>query len=169
MTEKFSLTMRVKVDDLEQLRRHFDAESTLEYFRAGRLVEWLRALGCNGEASAVSAIDRNDPEAIEKIRAALKIDASENTFKARTTISNLTGMHARVAGIFAQKAGDFKSSITVKANGKTVDGKSTMALLSMGIIYGTELSIVAEGSDAERAVKELKSLIDSGFGEESYD
>ena len=88
---------------------------------------------------------------------------------ATTTISNLTGLHALTASKFAQKAASFKSDITIEANDKTCNAKSTVELLSMGIIYQTEVLISADGEDAKQAVKELKAMIDSQFGEESYD
>ena len=88
---------------------------------------------------------------------------------AATTISNLTGLHALTASKLAQKAAAFKSDIQIEANDKTCDAKSTVALMSMGIIYNTEVLIIAEGEDAKQAVAALKALIDSQFGEESYD
>lgn len=88
---------------------------------------------------------------------------------ATTTITNLTGLHALTAAKFAQKAASFKSDIQIEANDKVGDAKNTVELLSMGIIYQTEVLISADGEDAKDAVKALKALIDSQFGEEAYD
>ena len=167
--DKSVLMIYIKADELKHLRQHFDEELIRGYFDNGRLVEWLRAINCNEEAAAISAIDLNDPNAIKKIRAALKIGEMKyggNTFEVQTIIANLRGVHARVAGLFAKKAGSFKSEIIVRANGKTVDGKNAMALLSLGLIYGTEIAVIAEGDDAKQAVRELKELIDEQFGGE---
>ena len=80
------------------------------------------------------------------------------------TIENKTGIHARPASIFVQTATKFKSKIQLQAKGKTIDAKSI--LMSMGLVKGTEVTIIADGPDEAEAVKALKDLIDSKFGEE---
>ena len=80
----------------------------------------------------------------------------------KVIIVNETGIHARPASMFVQAAAKFKSKITVTAKGKTVDAKSIMG---MGLTKGTELTIKAEGADAEDAVKALVELVESKFGE----
>ena len=80
-------------------------------------------------------------------------------------IENKTGIHARPASVFVQTATKFKSKIQIEAKGKKVDAKSILMLMSMGLVKGTELTIIAEGED-EAAVKELADLVNSKFGEE---
>ena len=87
------------------------------------------------------------------------------TWEATTTIINRSGIHARPASVFVQKASSFRSKIQLRAKGKTVDAKSILMIMSMGLVRGTEVTIVADGSDARQAVNELRALIDSGFGE----
>ena len=72
---------------------------------------------------------------------------------------------ARPASMFVQAAAKFKSKITVTAKGKTVDAKSILMIMGMGLTKGTELTIKAEGADAEDAVKALVELVESKFGE----
>ena len=86
--------------------------------------------------------------------------------EATTTIENKTGIHARPASVFVQTASKFKSKIQIKAKGKTVDAKSILMIMSMGLVKGTEITRVADGPDEADAVKELKALVDSKFGEE---
>jgi len=86
--------------------------------------------------------------------------------EATTTIENKTGIHARPASVFVQTATKFKSKVQLKAKGKTVDAKSILMIMSMGLVKGTEITIVADGPDEADAVKELKALVDSKFGEE---
>ncbi|MBR1728802.1 MAG: HPr family phosphocarrier protein [Selenomonadaceae bacterium] len=86
--------------------------------------------------------------------------------EATTTIENKTGIHARPASVFVQTASKFKSKIQIKAKGKTVDAKSILMIMSMGLVKGTEITLVADGPDEAEAVKELKALVDSKFGEE---
>ena len=80
------------------------------------------------------------------------------------TIENKTGIHARPASIFVQTA--TKSKIQLQAKGKTIDAKSILMIMSMGLVKGTEVTIIADGPDEAEAVKALKDLIDSKFGEE---
>ena len=84
---------------------------------------------------------------------------------ATTTIENATGIHARPASVFVQKASSFKSTVKIQAKGKTVDAKSILMIMSMGLSKGTEITLIADGPDEEEAVKELKALVDSKFGE----
>lgn len=86
--------------------------------------------------------------------------------EATTTIENKTGIHARPASVFVQKASSFKSKVQLKAKGKTVDAKSILMIMSMGLVKGTEVTIVADGPDEKDAVAQLKALVDSKFGEE---
>ena len=86
--------------------------------------------------------------------------------EATTTIENKTGIHARPASVFVQKASSFKSKVQLKAKGKTVDAKSILMIMSMGLVKGTEVTIVADGPDEADAVAQLKALVDSKFGED---
>ena len=86
--------------------------------------------------------------------------------EATTTIENKTGIHARPASVFVQKASSFKSKVQLKAKGKTVDAKSILMIMSMGLVKGTEITIVADGPDEAEAVAQLKALVDAKFGED---
>ena len=86
--------------------------------------------------------------------------------EATMMIENKTGIHARPASIFVQTATKFKSKVQIKAKGKTVDAKSILMIMSMGLVKGTEISITADGPDEADAVKSLKDLVASKFGEE---
>ncbi len=86
--------------------------------------------------------------------------------EATTTIQNKTGIHARPASVFVQKASSFKSKVQLKAKGKTVDAKSILMIMSMGLVKGTEVTICADGPDEADAVAALKKMIDDKFGEE---
>ncbi|WP_273334001.1 HPr family phosphocarrier protein, partial [Dictyoglomus turgidum] len=51
-------------------------------------------------------------------------------------IKNKTGLHARPATLFVETAKKFKSKIWVEKNGKKVDGKSLIGVLSLGVEQG---------------------------------
>ena len=86
--------------------------------------------------------------------------------EATTTIENKTGIHARPASLFVQTASKFKSKVQIKAKGKTVDAKSILMIMSMGLVKGTEITISADGEDEAEAVQTLKELVDAKFNEE---
>ena len=81
------------------------------------------------------------------------------------TVQNSVGLHARPATFFIQRANEFKSSIWVEKDERRVNAKSLLGVLSLGIVKGAEISIIADGSDEEEAVKTLVELIKSNFSE----
>lgn len=79
----------------------------------------------------------------------------------RTAIVNLhTGLHARPAALFVQEANRFVSEIFVAKQGKSVNAKSIMGIMSLAISSGTEITLRAEGPDAEQAVKRLAEMVE---------
>ncbi len=75
-------------------------------------------------------------------------------------INNKQGLHARPAAVFVQIANKFDSSIHVEKDGEKVDGKSIIALLSLGATKGSKVKLILEGEDAEEAFSELKSFLE---------
>ena len=80
-------------------------------------------------------------------------------------VQNSVGLHARPATFFIQRANEFKSSIWVEKDERRVNAKSLLGVLSLGIVKGTSISIIADGSDEEEAVQTLVELIESNFSE----
>lgn len=80
-------------------------------------------------------------------------------------VQNQVGLHARPATFFIQKANEFKSSIWVEKEERRVNAKSLLGVLSLGIVGGTDIRIIADGADEEEAVEGLISLVKSGFAE----
>lgn len=80
-------------------------------------------------------------------------------------ITNATGLHARPAAQFVQKAASFKSKIKIAGNNKVADAKSILAVMGMGLTQNTKLTIAADGEDEEKCIAALKELIESNFGE----
>ena len=81
------------------------------------------------------------------------------------TIKNSVGLHARPATFFIQKANSFKSSLSVEREDRRVNAKSLLGILSLGIVGGTTIRIIADGSDEQLAVDGLVKLVESGFAE----
>lgn len=85
-------------------------------------------------------------------------------------VQNQVGLHARPATFFIQKANEFRSSIWIEKEERRVNAKSLLGILSLGIIGGTQIKIIADGADEQAAVNalvELVELVESGFSEET--
>ena len=80
-------------------------------------------------------------------------------------INNQVGLHARPATFFIQKANEFKSSIWVEKEERRVNAKSLLGVLSLGIVKGTAVTLIADGADEAEAIETLSQLIDSDFKE----
>ena len=80
-------------------------------------------------------------------------------------VQNQVGLHARPATFFIQKANEFKSSIWVEKEERRVNSKSLLGVLSLGIVGGVTIRIIADGSDEQQAVDSLVDLVNSGFAE----
>ena len=79
------------------------------------------------------------------------------------TIQNSVGLHARPATFFIQKANSFKSSIWVEKEDCRVNAKSLLGVLSLGIVKGMSITLIADGSDEAQAIEGLVALIEGGF------
>lgn len=73
-------------------------------------------------------------------------------------ITNEIGIHARPAGDLVNLAKHLSSNIRIEKDGKTVDLKNIMALLSLGVKKGDLITITAEGEEEEAAVMKLESF-----------
>ena len=80
-------------------------------------------------------------------------------------VQNQVGLHARPATFFIQKANEYKSSIWVEKEERRVNAKSLLGVLSLGIVGGTSIRIIADGPEEEEAVENLVDLVKSGFAE----
>jgi len=84
------------------------------------------------------------------------------------TVVNQLGLHARAAARFVHLATRFESQIRVGRDSKMMDGKSIMGILLLVASQGTTITVTAEGPDEQAAVDALVQLVQSGFGEESW-
>lgn len=70
-----------------------------------------------------------------------------------------TGLHARPAARFVQEANKFSAEIYILKESKKVNAKSIMGVMSLAVSRNTEITIQAEGPDAEQAVEVLANLV----------
>ena len=78
-------------------------------------------------------------------------------------VSNPQGLHARPAELLVRLAMQFESDVEVIRDGQRVDAKSILNVLTLGAGQGTEITLQAQGTDAQEAVEALVRLIESEF------
>lgn len=81
------------------------------------------------------------------------------------TMQNKEGLHGRSAAQFIDTARMHACSIHVTHKDRTVNAKSILQLLTLGVFGGSTITIHAEGEDADSAIHSLKTLIETTFGE----
>ena len=70
-----------------------------------------------------------------------------------------SGLHNKQATYFVQKANEFNSMIWLESGSRKMNAKSLLGIMSLGIVTGTEVTLTADGSDAEAAVSALEALL----------
>jgi len=78
-------------------------------------------------------------------------------------ILNEEGLHARPAGVLAKAAAAYKSQIEIQFNGKTLNAKSIMSLMSSGLTHNAEFTLKVTGEDATEAITKIEELINNKF------
>lgn len=77
-----------------------------------------------------------------------------------------TGIHARPATMLVQTAGKYSSDVTLEYNGKSVNLKSIMGVMSLGVGQGADVTITTEGDDEVEAMEGITATMKSeGLGE----
>ena len=84
-------------------------------------------------------------------------------FMKSVEVKNKVGLHARPATFFIQKANEFKATIWVEKDGRRVNAKSLLGVLSLGIAQDTAINVIADGADEELAVNSLVELVETGL------
>ena len=79
------------------------------------------------------------------------------------TLNNPTGLHARPAKTLVNLVKQFSAEITVSHQGKTVNGKSLISLLTLGAECGAQILIEVEGVDEEATFNAIKTCIETGL------
>ena len=79
------------------------------------------------------------------------------------TITNNVGLHARPATFFIKTANSYKSTVWVEKGDRRVNAKSLLGVLSLAVIKGTTITLIADGPDEEQAIEGLCDLIENGL------
>lgn len=75
------------------------------------------------------------------------------------TIINETGIHARPAGEFVAEAKKFNSAVFLEVDGTKINGKSIIKLLSLGLKKDSQVTVICEGDDEEKALDHLSNFL----------
>ncbi len=78
-------------------------------------------------------------------------------------ITDEIGIHARPAGELVKLAKEFKSKITVSANGKKAEATKLMALMGLGVKCGMQVQVDIEGEDDEEALEKLQDFFENNL------
>jgi phosphotransferase system HPr (HPr) family protein len=81
------------------------------------------------------------------------------------TLRNASGLHARPAKIFARAAAEHAADVNVEKDGRRVNAKSVLSLLTLDCHQGDEIVISTDGDGADAALAELVGLVEAGLGE----
>ena len=80
-------------------------------------------------------------------------------------IKDPNGMHARPAGKLATYAKQFSEEIRVIAGEKEADAKRLLALMSLGAVAGTVLTVTVSGDNEESTARQLQEYLEASYGE----
>ncbi|WP_349408565.1 HPr family phosphocarrier protein [Pseudalkalibacillus sp. SCS-8] len=75
------------------------------------------------------------------------------------TVELKTGLQARPAALFVQEANKFSSDVFLEKDGKKVNAKSIMGIMSLAVASGSTVKIVTDGKDEEEALKALEEFV----------
>ena len=79
--------------------------------------------------------------------------------KKNMTINIATGLEARPVAILVQEASKFDSSVYIESGNKKVNAKSIMGMMTLGLVAGEDVTVVAEGPDEEEAIAEIERYL----------
>ncbi|WP_273568571.1 HPr family phosphocarrier protein [Maribacter halichondriae] len=83
--------------------------------------------------------------------------------KNTVTVTDEIGFHARTASLFAKKAGSFASTVQVTYNDKTINGKSMLAIMTLGVKSNATVEVSADGEDESEALQALIEFVQNNF------
>lgn len=81
------------------------------------------------------------------------------------TIVNKLGMHLRAAAVFIEAVNHFRCSVHLRKDGRSINAKSIMGLMTLGAGLGSTLTLITDGEDELEAQERLTDVIRGRFGE----
>ncbi len=83
----------------------------------------------------------------------------------RLEIKNRLGLHARAAALLIQTVSRFSSEVKISKDGRVVNGRSIIGLLTLGAAKGSRVRVEVKGNDAEESLKSIEELFEKRFDE----
>ncbi len=93
--------------------------------------------------------------------------AAGPTVERTVDIINKLGLHARASAKLVTLANKFTADVRLKKDGREVSAKSILNIIMLAAGLGSQVTLIAEGADAEQAIEELAALVADKFGEEA--
>lgn len=78
-------------------------------------------------------------------------------------IQDEVGIHARPAGLMVKAAKEFKSQCIMQADGKSADMRRLIALIKLGVVQGTRITITANGPDEDEAISTFQKFLEENL------
>ena len=72
------------------------------------------------------------------------------------------GLEARPVAMLVQVASQHESSVYIEAEGKKVNAKSIMGMMTLGLVPGEKVTVTADGADEEKAVSGIEKYLTEG-------
>lgn len=82
------------------------------------------------------------------------------------TLKNKLGLHARASAKIVNVSSKYESKVFLEKNGRRVEGRSILGILTLACPMGSCIIVEADGSDADDVMRELMELVENKFGEE---
>lgn len=73
-------------------------------------------------------------------------------------IKNDNGLDGRPIALLVQEASQYESKVYIDVEGKHINAKSIMGMMSLNLAEGTELTVITEGDDEEKAAEGIKTF-----------
>ena len=83
------------------------------------------------------------------------------------TVGSKSGLHARPAKLFVQEAAKQPVKVTITAGERTVDARSMLGVLSLGVNTGGTVTLAAEGEGADAVLDTMVKLLESDLDAET--
>ncbi|WP_318306243.1 dihydroxyacetone kinase phosphoryl donor subunit DhaM [Amycolatopsis solani] len=123
-------------------------------------------------AAAVAAQSGQDRKAVAEAAAAAGIpddlqpvEPAAGEAELELELRNDVGLHARPAAVLVRTLSGFDAEVTVRLGDQEADGRSVLALMSLGARQGDRIFLRARGPQAAAALEKAKELVDGNFGE----
>ena len=89
------------------------------------------------------------------------------TLRRKVVVKNEVGLHARPAKNLVSELNKYLSDVFIEKDGYRINAKSIIGVLTLAALKGTELTVIAEGDDAEEVLDVVERMFEDCLGENS--